>query len=290
LSAPALRFLIADSEPPKARAERRDSVGQSSGETYLDTLRELMPDALFERMTPADRGAELKPGAALAGYDAVFLTGSPLHLYEDTPETRREVAFMREVFASGTPAFGSCAGLQLATAAAGGTLRPSARGPEAAFARRITPTEAGLRHPLLAGRPEAFDALAFHSDEVDTLPDDATLLATNDMTRVQAIEIKSGQGTFWGVQYHPELSLHEIAAALRRQADDLIHHDLAPDRDAVEKHADLVDLFDSHPGGLELARRLRVDPAVADPKQRTIELRNFVNSLVIPTRSVRGRS
>ncbi|WP_348272292.1 gamma-glutamyl-gamma-aminobutyrate hydrolase family protein [Methylobacterium sp. UNC378MF] len=67
------------------------------------------------------------------------------------PETRRTVAFMRAVFASGTPSFGSCAGLQVATVAAGGTVRPNLRGYEAAFARRITATERGRSHPLLAG-------------------------------------------------------------------------------------------------------------------------------------------
>ncbi|ANY85010.1 hypothetical protein BB934_43115 (plasmid) [Microvirga ossetica] len=46
------------------------------------------------------------------------MTGSPLHLYQDTPETRREVDLMRAVFKAGVPSFGSCAGLQVAVAAA----------------------------------------------------------------------------------------------------------------------------------------------------------------------------
>ena len=43
----------------------------------------------------------------------VFLSGSPLHVYDHSPEVERQLAFMRQVFASGTPSFGSCAGLQI---------------------------------------------------------------------------------------------------------------------------------------------------------------------------------
>ncbi len=147
---------------------------------------------------------------------------------------------MRGVFASGTPAFGSCAGLQVATVAAGGSVRPSRRGREAGFARRITPTEAGRDHGLLVGRPAAFDAPAFHSDEVETLPEKSTLLACNAVTQVQAVEIKHGAGVFWGAQYHPELDLYEVAGALRRQADELVEEGFAGTHEALEEHACLI--------------------------------------------------
>src|SRR4051794_12089043 len=138
MTAPLLRFLVAESEPPEARQQRRNSVGRSSGETYLEVLRKLAPGARCDRVKPADAPADLPAGEAVAGYDAVFLTGSPLHLYDDTPEVRREIKFMQAVFTSGTPAFGSCAGLQLATVAAGGTVRRTLK---------------GARRPLRVGSP-----------------------------------------------------------------------------------------------------------------------------------------
>ncbi len=284
-----LRFLVAESEPPEAREARRASVGRSSGETYLAMLDGLAPGAVCHRVKPADAGAELPNGEALAGYDAVFLTGSPLHLYEVTPETARQVAFMREVFASGTPAFGSCAGLQVATVAAGGRVRPSARGREAGFARRITPTEEGRAHPLLAGRPAVYDAPAIHSDEVEALPGGARLLASNRVTRVQAAEIRSGAGVFWGVQYHPEISLFEVAAALRRQADDLIGDGLASTPADVETHAVLIESLHGDPRRRDLAWRLGLDEEVTDRRRRLAEPRNFIEALVLPSRSRRGR-
>lgn len=283
------RFLVAESESPEARERRRASVGRSSGETYMDTLRALAPGAACELVRPAERGGRVPDGAGLGDFDAVFLTGSPLHVYRDTPEVHRQLDFMRAVFASGTPAFGSCAGLQVAAAAVGGAVRENRRGHEAAFARRITPTAAGRAHPLLAGRPEAYDAPAIHTDEVERLPDGATLLAGNAVTPVQAAEIRCGDGVFWGVQYHPELPLDEIAGALRRQASDLIEQGLARDEADVDAYAALIEALHREPGRRDLAWRLGVDRQVTDPALRQTELRNFVERLAGPTRSRRGR-
>ncbi|KQO89171.1 glutamine amidotransferase [Methylobacterium sp. Leaf90] len=274
-----MRFLVAESETPEAREKRRGSVGRSSGETYLNILRELAPGADCDRIQPADADAVIPRGANLAGNDAVFLTGSPLHLYEETPETRRTVAFMRSVFASGTPAFGSCAGLQVATVAAGGSVRPNACRLEAGSARRITPTEAGRAHPLLAGRPASYDAPAIHTDEVEALPPGGTLLAGNRLTAVQAAEIRFDGGVFWGVQYHPEIGLDEVAGALRRQGDSLVEAGLARGNDEVEAYARQVDDFHREPGRRDLAWRLGLDEQVTDERQRLAEMRNFVEAL-----------
>lgn len=282
-----MRFLVAESEPPAAREKRRASVGRSSGETFLRTLGDLVPGVDCTRVKPADADTALPDAAALGGYDAVFLTGSPLHLYDDTPEVRRQLEFMRAVFASGTPSFGSCAGLQVATVAAGGRVRSMQGRREAGLARRIAPTDAGRDHPLLAGRPPAFDAPAIHTDEVETLPAGATLLASNAVTRVQAAEIRHDGGVFWGVQYHPELTLHEVAAALRRQADDLVEHGLARGPGDVEAIAAMVDAVG--PDRPDLAWRLGLDAQVIDPALRTTELRNFIDALVRPVRAGRGR-
>lgn len=284
-----LRLLVAESESPEHREARRASVGRSSGETYLKTMSELAPGATLDRATPSDSDGDVPSRTELAGYDGVILTGSPLHLYKETPETRRQVAFMRAVFASGTPAFGFCAGLQVATVAAGGTVRPNARGAEAPFARDIVRTEVGADHALLSGRPERFDAPAIHSDEVETLPPGALLLASNAHTAVQAVEIRFGDGVFWGVQYHPELSLGEVAAAIRRQSGDLVAKSALPSPDAVEEEAMLIERLDRDPDDGEAAARLRLGAEVIELDRRRRELRNFIEQLVLPTRSRRGR-
>lgn len=284
-----LNLLVAECEPAEARDQRRDSVGRSSGETYEAVLAHIAPGAEITRIKPIDTPGEIPNAASLADFDGVFLTGSPLHLYKETPETRRVVEFMCTVFDAGVPAFGSCAGLQVATVAAGGSVRPMGERREAGFARRIFPTEAGRSHPLLRGRPPAFDAPAIHSDEVAALPDGALRLASNATTEVQAAEIRRGNGVFWGVQYHPEISLFEAAAALRRQADDLVQQGLATSVEAVEEQAQLVEALHDAPQRRDLAWRLGLDPQVTEPERRSVEIRNFIEHLVLPTRSGRGR-
>lgn len=287
MPAPQLRLLVAESEPPGARAKRREAVGRTAGESFVDRLHRLAPGSAIEQAWPTDEDSDLPDAEALASFDGVFLTGSPLHVWKDTPEVRRELAFMRAIFASGTPSFGSCAGLQIAAAAAGGRVRAIGGPHEAGIARRIWATPEGARHPLLAGRPPCWDALAIHGDEVEALPDGATLLASNAACGVQAAEIRCDQGIFWGVQYHPELSLHEIAVALRRDADQLVKDGLALDRSGIEARAEAIDALDREPGRTDLLWSLGIDRQITDEGQRTTELRNFLEALVKPVHQQR---
>lgn len=283
-----LRFLVCECEPRDARDARRDSVGASAGESFAALLARMVPGVVVAQATPADADAPPPLVAALAAYDGVFLTGSPLHVYHPTPAVERELAFMRAVFASGTPAFGSCAGLQVAVAAAGGTVRAMQNRREAGIARRIWLTPDGRDHPLLRGRPPAYDALAVHGDEVERLPAGATLLAGNAATAIQAAEIRHDGGIFWGVQYHPELSLGEVAAALRRDTDTLIAEGLARTRDEVDAHAALIEAVGEEPDRADLAWRLGVGREILIEEMRHAEIRNFIDHLVRPVQAARA--
>ena len=281
-----LNLLIVESELEEERDERRGATGRSSGETYVETLKALAPGATFAIHRPQEAA---RPPEAVEDYDGVFLTGSPLHVYHDNHAVRANVEFMRAVFDAGVPSFGSCAGLHIAVAAAGGTVRRNPDGHEIGLARRIAPTAEGARHPMLEGRPAAFDAPAVHGDEVETLPENAVLLAGNTATPVQAAEIRRGAGTFWGVQYHPELPLDELAQAIRRQGDGLVERGLARDGAEVEAQAALFEALGREPDRLDVAWRLGVDREVAEDGRRSVELRNALRHLVEPTRTRRGR-
>lgn len=269
-------YLIVQSDLPKQREERRENAGKSSGETYKATLRQLCPGASIDIVSPVDGDSERLGRDDLEMYDGVFLTGSPMHVYHMTTEVERMLEFMRTIFASGVPSFGSCAGLQIAVAAAGGKVRKMPQRMEAGIARRIVATEAGRGHPLLAGRPQSWDAAAVHGDEVEELPQGATLLASNGETTVQAAEIRHDGGVFWGVQYHPELALGEIAIALRAQASDIIEAGLAQSDDDVFNLADLIAALHRDPDSRPLHWRLGVDGEFAKEAFRRREITNFL--------------
>ncbi|PZO77255.1 MAG: glutamine amidotransferase [Sphingomonas hengshuiensis] len=272
-------YLIAQSELPREREVRRRRAGKSSGETYAATLEQMQPGVETTILSPADEGVEPLSVEALERFDAVFLTGSPMHVYDDGGPVRRQLAFMTQVFAAGVPSFGSCAGLQIATAAAGGRVRKMPDRMEAGIARRISPTEAGRAHPLLKGRPPSWDAPAIHGDEVWELPPGATLLAGNAVTRVQAAEIRFGRGVFWGVQYHPELALREIAAAIADQAGDLVEAGLAERESDVAARADAIASLHDDPGNRALRWQLGVDGEFAEERRRRREIANFLEHL-----------
>ncbi len=272
-------YLIGQSELPEERKARRRRAGKSSGETYAATLEQMQPGVVTTIVSPADDAAPVFSTDSLAAFDAVFLTGSPMHVYDDSPEVRRQLDFMRRVFAAGVPSFGSCAGLQIAVAAAGGRVRKMPQRMEAGIARRISPTEAGCRHPLLAGRPPCWDAPAIHGDEVEELPSGATLLASNAVTRVQAAEIRFDSGVFWGVQYHPELALREIALAIAAQAGDLVEAGLANAEGDVEAWSRDLDALHEAPDDRALRWRLGVDGEFAEERLRRREIANFLAHL-----------
>lgn len=272
-------FLIAQSELPEERDARRKRAGKSSGETYAATLAQMQPGIDTTIVAPADADAPVFSAERLVSFDAVFLTGSPMHVYDDGPEVERQLDFMRAVFAAGVPSFGSCAGLQIAVAAAGGQVHKMPERMEAGIARRISATDAGRDHPLLAGRPPSWDAPAIHGDEALELPPGATLLASNAVTRVQAAEIRFDRGVFWGVQYHPELALREIAIALSAQAGDLVEAGLARCEDDVAARAADIDALHDAPDDRALHWRLGIDGEFAEERLRRREIGNFLAAL-----------
>lgn len=286
----ALRFLVVEGNTRGARQAHKEAYGLTLSESYAEVIHGIAGDAVCDIAFPTDEGANLPDSAGLESYDGIVLTGSHLNIYDRTPEIVRQVDLMRAVYASRTPSFGSCWGLQVAAVAADGDVQPNPRGREVGIARKITATEAGRGHPLLDGRPSAYDAPAIHLDMVTALPGDCTVLAGNAVSPVQAAEIRQDGGVFWGVQYHPEFSLGELAAILSRRTDMLVREGFCRTaEDAIAYAQDLATL-DRDPSCFDLAWRHGVDAEVLDPRRRTREIRNFIEHRVKSEKSARGRA
>ncbi|HEV2543728.1 MAG TPA: type 1 glutamine amidotransferase [Methylobacterium sp.] len=276
---PMLRLLIADGNDRAGRARRAEAVGQTTSQAFAAVVADLVPETACTLVNPAD--AESISGADLDGFDGMVLTGSTLRVAEDGPAVRRQLDLMRAALEAGLSVFGSCWGMQVAAAVAGGDVGVNPRGPEYGFARRIAPSGEGAAHPLLAGRGLAWDAPAIHLDAVLGPPPGATVLAANAVLDVQAMEIRYGRGLFWGTQYHPETDLDELAALLRLTADDVVSAGFAEDRAAVEAYssavADLAD--DDGPARRRRAWCLGVGTDVLESGQRRREIGNFLRAL-----------
>jgi GMP synthase (glutamine-hydrolysing) len=286
----ALRFLVVEGNVRAARERHKADFGRTPSDSYAQVLGTIATDAVCDIAFPADEGANLPDPAGLESYDAVVLTGSGLNAYNGGPEVTRQIELARAVYRSGMPAFGSCWGIQIGALAAGGDVQKNPRGREIGFARRITKTDAGIHHPLLGGRPLAFDAPAVHIDAVTTLPDDITVLASNALTPVQAAEIRFAGGTFWGVQYHPEFDLAELAAILNRHGPAMTTEGFFKDRDDQDRYIGELRALHDDRDRLDLAWRFGLDEQVLSDAARTVEIRNFIKYRVLPTKSGRGRA
>jgi GMP synthase (glutamine-hydrolysing) len=286
---PSPRLLVIEGNAPEGLAEHAAVGGTPAHQGYSNLLRELLPGAIVDSAHPADTAATLPDGQALEGYDGVAITGSSLHIYSGGAEVTRQIELVRAALATGTPVFGSCWGLQVITAATGGAVRKNPNGREIGFGRSIRLTEAGRKHPMYAGKAEVFNAPTVHLDEVETLPPGATVLATNAVSAVQSVEIRTPASVAWAAQYHPEYPLRELAAIVRRIGTRLLSEGFFKDPVDIDTFAQDLDTLDRDPGCKRLAWRYGISQNVLDKKLRVSEVANWIEYQVLPMRVKRGR-
>ena len=282
------RLLIFDATP-KASHQMLAAAGpaESNEELFKKSVGMFAPDAAFFSINVAD-GESLPQGMAIEDFDGVLITGSPLNVYKDVPAVRGQIELAREIYHRGIPSFGCCWGLQLMSAAIGVVVHLNPRGREIGIARAISPTEEGRGHPLYRDKLGAFDALCSHEDEVAALPPDGRCLASNDISAVQAAAFEEGKKSFWGVQYHPEMSFGLMATLIKFRAERHIREGLARDEsDVAEIVLDLRGL-EQNPERKDLAWRYGLSVNVLNPFKRRVEFRNWLDAKVRPRATQRG--
>ena len=287
MSAP--RLLVIEGNTAEGRAQQMAAGGGIASEGYAKLLRGLLPGAEIDVVLAADPGAALPAGAALEAYDGAAITGSALHIYEGGPQVTQQIELARGLLNAGTPFFGSCWGLQVLTVATGGSVRRNPKGRELGFGRGIRLTEEGRKHPMYIGKPDVFNAPTVHLDEVETLPAGAVVLATNAMSSVQSAEIHYNGTVAWGVQYHPEYPLREIAAIVRRIGSRLIEEGFFLDENDIKGFAGELDALDQNPADKRLAWRHGISKNVLETRLRVSEVANWIEYHVLPKRAKRGR-
>jgi GMP synthase (glutamine-hydrolysing) len=286
---PSPRLLVIEGNSPQTMAEHVAAGGVPASKGYSDLLRELLPGAVVDICYPGDPSTLLPEGESLQGYDGIAITGSALHIYTGGAEVMRQVDLVREALSTGTPVFGSCWGLQVITAAAGGVVRKNPKGREIGFGRGIRLTEAGRKHPMYVGKLDVFNAPTVHLDEIETLPPGSTVLATNAVSSVQSAEIRTNGSVAWAVQYHPEYPLREVAAIVRRIGTRLIEEGFFADEADMRAFAQDLDVLDRDPDCKRLSWRHGISKNILDKKLRVGEVANWIEFQVLPMRVKRGR-
>ncbi|MCL6553552.1 MAG: type 1 glutamine amidotransferase [Firmicutes bacterium] len=280
----SLRFCIVNGYPAPNREVLRQAGHCSADEMYVWAFRTLAPEARCDVLYLADLDVPVPDDDWIAAYDAFLWTGSNLTIYDsDDPRVQRQIAFCRRIFQVGRPQWGSCWGIQMAAVAAGGEVRKNPRGREMAVARKIHLTPEGRTHPMFQGKPEVFDGFISHLDEVTRVPDGGVVLATNAHTRVQALEVRWARGVFWATQYHPEYDLVQMTRLIAARGEHLIQEGFFADRAALEHRIARMEALARQPSRKDLRWDLAIDDDLLDERIRWVELRNWLQVLVLPS-------
>jgi len=287
----APRFLIIDGYPKESRDKFREVGMALAWELYRDMLLAYLPDAEYDVWLSSDPGVTSPTDAVLRTYAGILWPGCNLTVYaQDDPRVTCHLELAERAFAMGIPGFGTCWGIQVAVVVAGGEVGPHPLGREMGVGRKIYLTEAGRAHPMYAGKASVFDGFVSHDDEVKTLPPSATLLASNSYTRVHAVSVTHGRGTFWGLQYHPEYDVHEMAALILAREEKLIQFGHFEGHDDLVRYVNGLEALAAQPDRKAVRWQLGIDDDLLSAPVRQCEFINWIDKLVLPTAGLPPRA
>ena len=176
----------------------------------------------------------------LTKYDGMIWGGSSLNIYNDTVEIRRQLDFMRECQKKIKNILAICWGLQVAVTVAGGIVKRCNKGAHRGIAHNVKINKNGLSHPLYKNKNETFNTPAFNFDEVATLPNNSTLLSSNEINNVMGINFKCGVSDIWGIQYHPEITYDKMITLIHFRKDRLLNNKAFIDEDEINSHVKMI--------------------------------------------------
>ena len=198
----------------------------------------------------------------LKNYDGVIWGGSSLNIYNNTPEIRRQILFMKECFKKVKKILAICWGMQVAVTAAGGEVKKGAKGSHIGIANDIEITNEGLINPLYKDKNNKFNTPAFNFDEVVTTPAGAIHLASNKINKIQGLNFKSGVSEIWGLQYHPEITYNKMVDIIKFRKDTLIEkRNRFKNEDEINNHINFIE----------------EEIKISQKDSRMLELRNWLN-------------
>jgi len=198
----------------------------------------------------------------LKKYDGLIWGGSSLNIYNDTPEIRRQISFMKECFKSVKKILAICWGMQVAVTAAGGEVKKATKGSHIGIANDIELTNDGLNNLLYKDKKNKFNTPAFNFDEVVTVPTGAIHLASNKINKIQSLNFKIGISEIWGLQYHPEITYKKMIDIIKFRKDILIKK-----RSRFKNEEEINNHINS----------IKEEIKISKKDSRMLELRNWIN-------------
>jgi|TARA_B100001093_G_scaffold278760_1_gene266428 GMP synthase (glutamine-hydrolysing) len=259
-----LNILIVEGNP----REENNSFSKADIQTHTESLKESLDffskKLNFDVVNPSSDKDLQSIKSKLSSYDGLIWGGSSLNIYNNTPEIRNQIEFMKECQKNVKKILAICWGMQVAVTAAGGEVK-KAYGSHIGIANKITINEQGLKNLIYKGKDRIFNSPAFNFDEVVTLPKNAICLASNKINKVQSLYFEINNSKIWGLQYHPEITYEKMISLIEFRKDRLIkNRKVFRDEKQIQNHISFI----------------KNEVKVSNKKLRMLELKNWLNLII----------
>ena len=236
---------------------------QTHTESLKDSLNYFTKDLKFDVINPSsDENLDIIKDK-LSIYDGLIWGGSSLNIYNNTPEIRRQIEFMKVCQKKVKNILAICWGMQVAVTAAGGEVK-KAESSNIGIANEIIINENGLNHPIYKNKDKKFNSPAFNFDEVYKIPDNAICLASNKTNKIQSLFFKINKTNVWGLQYHPEITYEKMINLIEFRKDRLIENrKVFKNENEIQSHISLI----------------KNEIQMTIKEKRMAELKNWLNQL-----------
>ena len=257
-----LNLLICEGNTPEEGKIFQDVCIPTHTESLKESLSYYNKDLKIDVLNPCLELELNKIVPNLNKYDGLIWGGSSLNIYNDTPEIRRQISFMKECFKNVKNMLAICWGMQVAVTAAGGDVKQGINGSHIGIANDIELTNDGLKNSLYKDKKKKFNTPAFNFDEVVTTPTGTIHLASNKINKIQGLNFKTGVSEIWGLQYHPEITYKKMIDIIKFRKDMLIEkRNVFKDEEEVNNHINSIEK----------------EIKISKKDSRMLEIRNWLN-------------
>ena len=247
--------------------EENGSFTEAGIKTHTESLREslkyISKDLIIDVVNPSSDKNINSFNDKLHTFDGLIWGGSSLNIYNDTPEIKKQIEFMKNCQNKVKNILGICWGMQVAVTAAGGQVK-KANTSHVGIAKEIEINEYGLKHPLYKDKEKKFNSPAFNYDEVVKIPENGICLASNKINKVQSLYFQINKTRVWGLQYHPEITYEKMISLIEFRKDKLIENRKAFKNEAeIKNHISFI----------------KEEISVSNKAQRMLELKNWLDNI-----------
>ena len=257
------KILIVEGNLKEENTNFSNASIQTHTQSLKDSLAYLSNKLVLDIVNPSSDQNLQQVNENLYKYDGLIWGGSSLNIYNDTPEIRKQIEFMKNCQKKVKNILAICWGMQVAVTAAGGQVK-KADISHIGIAKEIEINKNGIKHPLYKGKSIKFNSPAFNFDEVVKLPEKGICLASNKVNKVQSLYFEINQTKVWGLQYHPEITYEKMISLIEFRKKKLIEvRKVFKNENDIDKHISFI----------------KNEILVTDKKQKMLELQNWLKEL-----------